>query len=216
MPSIRLIAGPNGSGKTTLTKILREEHAVPLGQYLNPDDIAKHVNFSALALQLNDQEAVNSAAILAREISVGLRQDWIRDELSFSYESVMSHESHIETVRNAMNQGYKAYLYYVCTSEVNLNMSRVQQRVAEGGHNVPEDKIISRFNRSLSNLREMLEVCYRAYFFDNSKDMTFIAEVTPDKHLDIVADAFQQTQPHWFSENVLEHWDKSMIRQAKV
>ncbi|WP_409371109.1 ATP-binding cassette domain-containing protein [Marinomonas pontica] len=45
MASLRLIAGPNGSGKTTLTKLLREEYAVPLGQYLNPDDIAKHISF---------------------------------------------------------------------------------------------------------------------------------------------------------------------------
>lgn len=54
MASLRLIAGPNGSGKTTLTKLLREEYAVPLGQYLNPDDIAKHISFSSIDHTLPD------------------------------------------------------------------------------------------------------------------------------------------------------------------
>lgn len=216
MPSIRLVAGPNGSGKTTLTRMLREKHSVPLGQYLNPDDIARHVNFSALNLKLSPENTDESAAVLARDISIGLRSDWIRDGLSFTYESVMSHESHIDIVREAVDKGYKAYLYYVCTSDTDLNRERVQQRVAEGGHNVPVDKITSRYHRSLSHLKEMLKVCHRVYLFDNAKNMTFIAEVTPDGYLDIVAEAFEETQPYWFFDNVMAHWDKTMIRQAKV
>ncbi|MEC5341879.1 EutP/PduV family microcompartment system protein [Brenneria populi] len=48
MPHLRLIVGPNGSGKTTLTKTLRETYSVPLGQYLNPDDIAKHIDLPGI------------------------------------------------------------------------------------------------------------------------------------------------------------------------
>ena len=216
MPSIRLVAGPNGSGKTTLTRLLRERHSVPLGQYLNPDDIASHVNFSALGFNLPDEDAINSAAALARDISVGLRRDWIRDRLSFTYESVMSHESHIDTVKDAVGKGYKAYLYYVCTSDADLNCERVQQRVAEGGHGVPKDKISSRYSRSLTHLKDMLDVCHRAFLFDNAKNMTFIAEVTPDGFLDVIADAFEQTQPYWFVDSVLRNWPSEKIRKAKL
>lgn len=215
MPSIRLVAGPNGSGKTTLTRLLREKHSVPLGQYLNPDDIAKHVNFEAIVKSFPTEIAADSAAILARDISVGLRGDWIRDRLSFTYESVMSHESHIDAVKKAVGDGYKAYLYYVCTSDVDLNTERVGQRVAEGGHNVPEEKIKSRYDRSLTYLKDMLEICHRAYLFDNAKDMTFIAEVTPDGYLDIMEEAFDRTQPHWFVDNVLNTWDRSNVRIVK-
>lgn len=216
MPNIRLIAGPNGSGKTTLTRLLREKYAVPLGQYLNPDDIAKHVNFAAIGQNLSDDLAEEAAAILAREISIGLRSDWIRDQLSFTYESVMSHESHIDTVKSAITKGYKAYLYYVCTSDVDVNKGRVHQRVTEGGHSVPEVKIESRYVRSLTYLKDMLQVCHRAYLFDNSKNMTFIAEVTPDGHLDIVQEAFDETQPYWFADNVLNNWSFKKVRTAKV
>lgn len=204
MPSLRLIAGPNGSGKTTLTTMLREKHAIPLGQYLNPDDIAKHISLPFIDKSVDDQTFL--AAKLAQEISVGLRSDWVRDELSFSYESVMSHESHIEFVKQAKQQGYKPYLYYVCTSEV-------EQRVKEGGHDVPTEKIVSRYQRSLENLHSMLTICRRGFLFDNSStDMIFIAEATPDGFLDINKKAFDKTQPYWFVESVMSKWTKERIR----
>lgn len=211
MASLRLIAGPNGSGKTTLTKLLREEYAVPLGQYLNPDDIAKHISFSSIDDTLPDNTFL--AAKLAQSISVGLRDDWVKDGLSFTYESVMSHESHIQFVEGAKKIGYKPYLYYVCTSEVELNKARVEQRVKEGGHTVPEDKIASRYQRSLENLYEMLTICRRGFLFDNSSTkMTFIAEVTKDGYLDIKAKAFDETQPYWFVEHVVKKWTKEKVR----
>lgn len=211
MASLRLIAGPNGSGKTTLTKLLREEYAVPLGQYLNPDDIAKHISFSSIDHTLPDDTFL--AAKLAQSISVGLRDDWVKDNLSFTYESVMSHESHIQFVEGAKKFGYKPYLYYVCTSEVELNKARVEQRVKEGGHTVPEDKIASRYLRSLENLHEMLTICRRGFLFDNSStEMTFIAEVTQDGYLDIKAKAFDETQPHWLVEHVVNKWPKEKVR----
>ncbi|GGN27390.1 MULTISPECIES: zeta toxin family protein [Marinomonas] len=211
MASLRLIAGPNGSGKTTLTKLLREEYAVPLGQYLNPDDIAKHISFSSIDDTLPDNTFL--AAKLAQFISVGLRDDWVKDGLSFTYESVMSHESHIQFVEGAKKIGYKSYLYYVCTSEVELNKARVEQRVKEGGHTVPEDKIASRYQRSLENLHEMLTICRRGFLFDNSStEMTFIAEVTQDGYLDIKAKAFNETQPYWFVEHVVKKWIKEKVR----
>lgn len=211
MASLRLIAGPNGSGKTTLTKLLREEYAVPLGQYLNPDDIAKHISFSSIDDTLPDNTFL--AAKLAQFISVGLRDDWVKDGLSFTYESVMSHESHIQFVEGAKKNGYKPYLYYVCTSEVELNKARVEQRVKEGGHTVPEEKIASRYQRSLENLHEMLTICRRGFLFDNSStEMTFIAEVTQDGYLDIKAKAFDETQPYWFVEHVVKKWIKEKVR----
>jgi predicted ABC-type ATPase len=211
LASLRLIAGPNGSGKTTLTKLLREEYAVPLGQYLNPDDIAKHISFSSIDHTLSDDTFL--AAKLAQSISVGLRDDWVKDGLSFTYESVMSHESHIQFVMDAKKLGYKPYLYYVCTSEVELNKARVEQRVKEGGHTVPEDKIASRYQRSLESLYEMLTICRRDFLFDNSStEMTFIAEVTQDGYLDIKAKAFDETQPHWLVEHVVKKWSKEKVR----
>lgn len=208
---MRLIAGPNGSGKTTLTKLLREEFAVPLGQYLNPDDIARHISIPDECG--NELVSNDSAAVLAQKISIGLREDWLRDGLSFTYESVMSHESHIRFIEHAIKQDYKPYLYYVCVSDVDLNKERVAQRVQEGGHDVPIEKIASRYERSLVNLYEMLCVCRRGFLFDNStSDMILIAEMTMDGFLDIKADAYEKTQPYWFKDAVLSKWNAAKIR----
>ncbi|PKM19612.1 MAG: hypothetical protein CVV11_08285 [Gammaproteobacteria bacterium HGW-Gammaproteobacteria-15] len=224
MPKLRLIAGPNGSGKTTLTTQLREHYAVRLGQYLNPDDIAKHINLTELLQQFSNSKNIDlsegntyQAAKLAQQIALGLREDWIRDQLSFSYESVMSHESHLDFFQRANTAGYKAYLYYVCTSDPEVNVARVEQRVELGGHSVPRDKIFQRYERSLKLLPEMARASRRSYFFDNStRQLTFIAEVTPDGYLDIVEKNFDRAQPLWFAESVIKHWARDKIRLSKV
>lgn len=75
MPSLRLVAGPNGSGKTTLTKELRETYAVPLGQYLNPDDIAKHIDLPALL-----GETVDKALLSDESASQAGTENFLRFE----------------------------------------------------------------------------------------------------------------------------------------
>lgn len=42
--------------------------------------------------------------------------------------------------------------------------------MAKGGHDVPHDKIHSRYKRSLDNLFDATVMSDRAYFFDNSGD----------------------------------------------
>ncbi|WP_417704840.1 zeta toxin family protein [Rheinheimera aquimaris] len=224
MPKLRLIAGPNGSGKTTLTTQLREQYAVRLGQYLNPDDIAKHIDlsellttFSGLAVKEVSTVNIEHAAKIAQRVSLGLREDWIRDQLSFSYESVMSHHSHLDFFNRAKAEGFKAYLYYVCTSDPEINIARVEQRVELGGHSVPTEKILQRYHRSLELLPDMAKTSRRSYFFDNStRQLTFIAEVTPDGYLDIVEKNFDRAQPLWFANSVIKNWPREKIRLSRV
>ena len=228
MPRLRLIAGPNGSGKTTLTQALMH-NKIPLGQYLNPDDIARHIALNdvlertSVALPkskvLGDSLASDvesyAAALLAQAIAVGLRHDWVGAGLSLTYESVMSHKSHLEFVDNAVDAGFDAYLYYICTSDPLINQERVKQRVQAGGHDVPPEKIESRYHNSLSLLFEMTKKCRRAYFFDNSSQTyQHFAETTPDGFLDIFERRFEETRPDWFIDSVLKKWDKKKVRMA--
>ncbi|MCH4810000.1 zeta toxin family protein [Vreelandella neptunia] len=230
MQRLRLIAGPNGSGKTTLTQFLISKN-IPLGQYLNPDDIAKHIELSSVleraAAALSIEETLLDhvskdfetyfAAISAQAIAIGLRNDWLESGLSLTYESVMSHESHLNFVEKALNLGFEPYLYYICTSSPEINQARVAQRVSSGGHDVPTDKIISRYNASLSLLHEMIGKCRRAYFFDNSSEMHLhFAEATPDGYLDIYESMFNQIDSDWFVKSVLKKWDRSKVRFARL
>ena len=92
-----------------------------------------------------------------------------KKDFTFTIETVMSHESKLDFMRAARERGYRIYLYYISTSSPEINVGRVATRVMRGGHNVPEDKIKSRYERSLRNLHEAILLSDRAYIFDNSE-----------------------------------------------
>ncbi len=229
MPRLRLVAGPNGSGKTTLIRNL-VDRKIPLGQYINPDDIAKHICLSANLEKTNTafQEPLNLpkflndfetyfASLVAQSVAQGLRKDYLDYGLSLTYESVMSHKSHLDFVDTAKTLGFSPYLYYICTSEPELNVARVRKRVLSGGHDVSEGKILSRYKNSLGHLKAMASKCHRTFFFDNSGiEHVHIAEITPDGYLDIFEKQFEKTSPAWFVENVLIKWEKSKVRAATL
>ena len=106
------------------------------------------------------------AQILARY----LRERMLAKKITFSFETVFSHDSNVEIMRRAAEAGYKVYLYFVSTTSPKINKYRAELRVKEGGHPVPEDKIESRYYRSLDLMFEAAQTCYQSYFFDNSVD----------------------------------------------
>jgi len=198
---------------------------MPLGQYMNPDDIAKHIGLEKLLNesgiytkgQITSDQQLKFASLAAQNITTGLRTDWMDSKLSLTYESVMSHPSHIKYIRSAREHGFRTYLYYICTNSSFLNNSRVKQRKAAGGHDVPEHKVRTRYTKSLDNLYDMARECRRAYFFDNSgKEAVHFAEITPEGYLDIMEKRFNACNPQWFQLSLLEKWDRKKIRLATL
>ncbi len=113
-------------------------------------------------------KAPRADGYLAAAIVDFLREELMRRGESFSFETVMSHSSKVEFFGRARAEGYKTYLYFVCTSSPELNVARVRTRVETGGHGVPEDKIRDRYARCLELASDALAHAYRAYIFDNS------------------------------------------------
>lgn len=116
----------------------------------------------------------------------------------------MSHPDKVVFLKQAQAKGYRTYLYFVATDDPSIIVSRVKLRVSQGGHDVPENKIRSRYVRSLNLLWDAIRLSNRAYIFDNSKDgsdRTWLAEVTNGNEFDIKSDMF----PAWFQRAV---WDK--------
>jgi predicted ABC-type ATPase len=68
---------------------------------------------------------------------------------TFTFETVMSHPGKLDTFKNAKQAGYKNYLYFVSTESVEINIRRVEEREAKGGHAVAHDKIKERYIRSM-------------------------------------------------------------------
>lgn len=108
---------------------------------------------------------------LAQIIADFLRKKLLSEKRKFSFETVFSHESKLDIMREAVKAGYKVYLYFVSTESPKINKYRVKKvRLKEGGHDVPEEKIESRYFRSLDFLYEAAQFSYQTFFFDNSRD----------------------------------------------
>lgn len=128
--------------------------------------------------------------------------DFIRHKLiecskSFTFETVMSFPDKVEFLRTAQSRGYRTYLYYVATEDPAINISRVRYRVKMGGHSVPENKIVSRYKRSLDLLKEAVLFTNRAYIFDNSThEHIWLAEITDGHLLEMKTDQV----PAWFKK----------------
>lgn len=131
-----------------------------------------------------------------------IRQLLIDQGKSFSFETVMSHESKIKEIEDLRDKGYNPYLYFVCIDDPEVNVSRVANRVEKGGHSVSEQKIVERYARTLDLLHKMLPLCYRAYLFDNSgKKQVMIAELY-DGSMELKT----ATPPQWFMDHVLPYY----------
>jgi predicted ABC-type ATPase len=155
-PVLTVIAGPNGSGKSTLIEYLMRQ-GVDFGTYINADDIAR------------EQKLVGDAGSLkAQQRADELRDQCLRGGKSFSFETVMSHESKVQFMQRAKAAGFTTQLYFVATGDPNLNIGRVRTRVASGGHDVPEDRIVARYHRTIALLPSAMLASDRAVLFDNS------------------------------------------------
>jgi predicted ABC-type ATPase len=139
----------------------------------------------------------------AAVLSDFMRRQWLAARESFTFETVMSSADKIELLEEGLTLGFRSYLYYICTDSPTINRERVASRVSQGGHDVPRDKIASRYGRSLSLLPGAIRKSSRAYLFDNSQDRhELIAEFDAGRLVKI-----SQELPGWFVKSVLSHAD---------
>lgn len=156
MPFIAMVAGPNGSGKTTLIQYLRSQ-GVDLGEYVNADDIAAGLS-GAYDVRVREAQAIADER----------RAAFLANGTSFTFETVMSHPSKVELFAQASAKGFETLLFFVSTGDPALNVARVAQRVALGGHDVPQDRIVSRYARTMALFPLALVIADRAFVYENN------------------------------------------------
>lgn len=148
---------------------------------------------------LSDKKSEVIATILADFI----REMLIARQQSFSFESVFSHPSKIGILKEAQEKGFKNYLYFIATDNPELNQKRVRDRVLQGGHDVPPDKIISRYFRCLENVRQTFPYLYRGFFFDSTESTRYLAEYHSVKQ-ELILHVPDEELPDWFRKYILE------------
>ncbi len=166
-----VIAGGNGAGKSTFYRTQLKPLGLP---FINADILAK---------QLYPDEPEQHSYEAAR-IAATMRGKLLQEGRSFCFETVFSHPSKIDFIAQARSMGYEVILVFIHLDNISLNQARVSQRVSEGGHSVPEDKIISRIPKVLQNIKQALALCNQCYLLDNSRlDNPFkqVAEVRNGK-----------------------------------
>jgi predicted ABC-type ATPase len=156
-----MIAGPNGAGKTTLTRFLRQR-GLEFGEYINPDDIARELEGS-----------YNIRVAQAQIIADRRREECIDANRSFSFETVMSHPSKVDILIRAKSAGFHVQLFFVGTNDPSTNVDRVALRVTQGGHDVPKDRIVARWARTMELLYRAISASDEAFVFDNSATALF-------------------------------------------
>jgi predicted ABC-type ATPase len=141
MANLYIIGGCNGAGKTTASYTVLPE-MLNCKEFVNADSIAaglspfkpESVSFEAGRIMLN---RINQLII---------------EKVDFGFETTLSANSYISLIKNAREAGYEINLLYFWLSSPEFAISRVAERVKNGGHNIPSDIIERRYYRGISNL----------------------------------------------------------------
>lgn len=168
-PELLLIAGPNGAGKTTFAKsyLLQEAGVV---NFVNADYIAAGLS------PLKPERAARAAGrILLQELD---RLTMAKE--SFALESTLSGKAYIKLIKEWKEMGYHIEVVFLRLDDPSLSLNRIAMRVAQGGHNVPKEDALRRFERGLRNFEQYYRLLADEWtLFDASGPIPVLLQAYP-------------------------------------
>lgn len=156
-----IVAGPNGSGKSSTYQDAAYKLEGRTLWIVNPD---------LLTLRVRDVEHLPQGQ--ANLAAIQRIERWLESSIevhkSVGVETVLSTDKYRRLVTKAKQLGFAIWLIYVVLDSPERNIERVRLRVRKGGHAVPNDKIRSRWQRSIQQFPWFLEQADVAWIYDNS------------------------------------------------
>lgn len=151
-PIIVAIAGPNGAGKSTFYAAFIAPAAL---RFVNADDLAREHG-------LGPEQAASMAT--------NLREELVAQRESFVFETVFSDPvgDKVGFLERAASAGYQVMLCFIGIDGTETSEQRVNMRVVQGGHDVPRDRLVGRYPRTLENLARPIGVLPHVRVYDNS------------------------------------------------
>ncbi len=176
MPKLYIIAGCNGAGKTTASYTILPE-ILKCKEFVNADEIAK-----GLSPFQPEKVAIDAGRIMLHRID-----ELLKSKQDFAFETTLATRTYVNYVKKAQSEGYSVTLLYFWLNSPRLAIERVKKRVNEGGHNIPKDIIIRRYNLGLNNLSKLyIPICNDWIIIDNSDfPLKIIAEKTRNENIKI-------------------------------
>lgn len=166
MANLYVISGCNGAGKTTASFTVLPE-MLNCKQFVNADEIARGLSPFNPA----------SVAIQAGKIMLKRIDDLLIKKQDFAIETTLTTKSYLNMIKLAKKNGYKVTLLFFWLNDVKLAIKRVEKRVLEGGHHIPEEVIRRRYKKGIENLKSFTAIANYWLIVDNSEGkMQFIAE----------------------------------------
>ena len=182
MPEIYVFGGCNGSGKTTFATTFLS--ALPGVEFVNADIMAADLNprnVDAVAIQASRLMLERLKVLSVRNIDFAFESTHQAKLGKSSKTTICATRCAARTfarfLKECKSKGYRINLVYVWLESAELAVARVAKRVESGGHNIPTDTIIRRYERGRKNFLELYSlIADRWIVYDNSKQRQKIAE----------------------------------------
>lgn len=162
--NLYIIAGCNGAGKTTASYNILPT-ILNCQEFVNADEIAR-----GLSPFQPEKASFEAGRIMLHRID-----ELLQKNIDFAFETTLATKSFAQTIKKAQEKKYTVTLLFFWLNSIDLAKQRVALRVAEGGHNIPEDVIERRYQRGIKNLFDIyLPICDNVMAFDNSDKLPLL------------------------------------------
>jgi predicted ABC-type ATPase len=165
---------------------------------VSDEDFKNHIRRSGILKKIRDKSFMSKIEIASGILKLRIRKAELNSYIasfiasylalklfetrqSFCYETVLSHPSKLSFFTRAKHSGYKSYLYFIATDNLELNIERVKLRVQLGGHDVNTKKIGERYFRSLRLFKQAARLAESAFLIDNSQEFKVMTELKNNK-----------------------------------
>lgn len=160
MKKFTIVGGVNGVGKSAFSGVLSRTDT-ELGVIVDADKLTAAERVDKMK---GGKEAVR---IISHCLEKGV---------NFTQETTLSGKKTLHTVISAKEKGYFIRLYYIAVSSAEESISRIENRVRKGGHNIPPEDVKRRCEKRFEDLKKILPYCNEVQLYDNENGFIYVGE----------------------------------------